>query len=66
MDPESPNHVTENQKDDIDDNFEKHRDQKETASSACAIAINHPFLLLYVLTLASNTICVAWTTGGNN
>ena len=43
--------------------------EKQTSSSPNLIPkykVNNWFIRLYILTMAANGICVAWTTGGNN
>ena len=51
---------------DIQIDFSPDKSNSSTQSEITKYKVNMGFIILYILTMAANGICVAWTTGGNN
>lgn len=51
---------------DIQIDFSPDKSNSSSQSEITKYKVNMGFIILYILTMAANGICVAWTTGGNN
>ena len=51
---------------DIQIDFSPDKSNSSSQPEITKYKVNMSFIILYILTMAANGICVAWTTGGNN